>query len=58
MIPLSALPMKFKAEHVDPVAGKAPSTSSLCQFMAEQEVVWHSFPTLLKPGELKDACNK
>lgn len=41
MIHLPALFMKFKAEHIDPVGGKASSTNSRCQFMVEKAVVWH-----------------
>lgn len=45
MVHLPALPMKFKAEHVDPLGGKPCSTNSCCQSVAEQAVVWHSFST-------------
>lgn len=59
MILFPALPLYFKAEHVDPAGEKASSRSSCCQSMAEQEVVGHSFSTdSCKPGELKDACKK
>lgn len=36
MIHLPALPMNFKAEHIDPAGGKASSTNSCCQSVAEQ----------------------
>lgn len=45
MIHPPALPVRFKAEHIDSVGRKPSSMKSFCQSMDEQAVVWHSFTT-------------